>query len=311
MTEVVESPMKIKALVPAAGGKRNLADTIVALFPKHRRFWDMFCLSLSVTFAKEPCVMETAVDLNGDLTNLARVLQIEDLALQLYSRAARTLMSESLFRDAADRFKCRGYAEGEQEPSLERAYDYLLCSWLGRNGCAGTQSYNQGFCVRYTANGGHAAKRWRSVIESIPAWHWRLMNVTILCRDVFGEIERIPDDPDTVIYLDPPYFEKGFRYIHDLPSLEEEQKARDAGKKTIKGHIALAEALSRFQKARVVLSYYDHPKLSELYPDWTQHKIEVSKALSHQGARGENNVKAVEVLLVNERPGTAEGSLFE
>lgn len=280
-----ESPMTIKALVPAAGGKRNIAEQIVSLFPKHRIFWDMFCLSLSVTFAKEPCVMETAVDLNGDLTNLARVLQIEDLAVQLYARTARTMMSEALFRDAADRFKARGYAEGEQEPSLDRAYDYLLCSWLGRNGCAGTQSYNQGFCVRYTANGGHAAKRWRSVIESIPAWHWRLMNVTILCRDVFGQLERIPDADDTVIYLDPPYLEKGFRYIHDFTSED---------------HVRLAGLLHRFNHAYVVCSYYEHPKLAELYPDWHKHTIEVSKALAHQGRRGANDVKAVEVLLVNQ-----------
>lgn len=285
--------MKIKALVPAAGGKRNLAEEIVCLFPKHRVFWDLFCLSLSVTFAKEPCMMETGVDLNGDLTNLARVLQIEDLAMQLYARTARTLMSEALFRDAAARFKARGYAEGEQDPSLERAYDYLLCSWLGCNGVAGTESYNQGFCVRYTANGGHGAKRWRSVIESIPAWHWRLMNVTILCRDVFKILERIPDADDTVLYADPPYFEKGFKYVHDFAPED---------------HDRLANLLRRFRKAHIVLSYYDHPKLDELYPDWAKHKIEVSKALSHQGARTSKDTRAVEVLLVNQ---TGQMPLFD
>jgi hypothetical protein len=36
----------------------------------------------------------------------------------------------------------------------------------------------------------------------------------------------------------------------------------------------------------------------------------VSKALSHQGRRGENDAKAVELLLVNERPGQGQ-TLFE
>jgi DNA adenine methylase len=284
--------MPITALAPWAGAKRNLAGTIVEMLGKHRVFWDLFCGSMAIILAKEPCVLETAVDLHGGLTNLARVLQAEELALRLYEKLNRTLMSESLFADAAARYRERGYDLHGDEPDLDRAYDYFLCAWLGRNGCAGTQSYNQGFCVRYTANGGHAAKRWRSAIASIPAWHWRLMNVTILRRDVFEVIERIPDENGTAIYADPPYLTKGFRYVHDL-------QAED--------HERLAGMLRRFHDARVVVSYYDDPRLQDLYPGWTMHKIEVSKAIAMQGSRGKNDRRATEVLLVNQPD---DGPLF-
>jgi DNA adenine methylase len=228
--------------------------------------------------------METVVDLHWDVTNLAKVVQDVELAPQLYRRLRRTLLSEQLHRDAAKRYAERGYCPDVSQPDLDRAYDYFLCAWLGRNGVAGTHSYNQGFCVRYTANGGHAPKRWDSAVRSIPAWRRRMANLTILNRDMFKVLPRILDEAGTAIYCDPPYLIKGAKYIHDFESGDHEQ---------------LAEALGRFRKARVVVSYYDHPLLAELYPEWTRRVIEVSKALAHQGRRGKNDTKAREVLLMN------------
>jgi DNA adenine methylase len=281
--------MKIKAIAPWFGGKRNLAPQIVELLGKHTVYWELFCGSMAVLLAKPQCVMETVNDLHGDLINLARVLQKEDTVVELYGRLSRTLMHEQLHKEAAERYKARTYYEECSEIDVDRAYDYVLCAWFGRNGVAGTHSYNQGFCVQYTANGGHAAKRFRSVIESIPAWHQRLMNVTILCRDAFELLTRIEDKKGTAIYVDPPYIVKGAKYIYDFEGEAEHRK--------------LAELLNRFKEARVVVSYYAHPLLDELYPGWQRHEINVSKAMSNAGSRGKKDVRAVEVLLVNEPAG--------
>ncbi len=174
----------------------------------------------------------------------------------------------------------------EPDFDLPRAYDYFLCTWLGRNGVGGTESYNQGFCVRYTAQGGHAAKRWQSVVISIPAWRRRLANVTILQRDAFELLERIDDRKGTAIYIDPPYIEKGAKYIHDFEQQD---------------HARLAQMLGRFKETRIVVSYYDHPKLAELYPGWERVEITITKSLDNQNRRDKKNkgVKVVEVLLVN------------
>lgn len=277
--------MPIKGLAPWFGGKRNLAPTIVKLLGRHRVYWEPFCGSCAVLLAKPPCVMETVNDLHGDLINLARVLKNEDLALQLYNKLSRTLVHEQLFKEAAERYKIRGYYAAQYDPpEIDRAYDYILFAWLGTNGVAGTPSYNQGFSVRYTASGGHAAKRWQSVIESIPAWHYRLANVTILNRDAFELLERIEDNEGTAIYVDPPYIEKGAKYIHDFKSED---------------HQRLAEMLLRFKKTRIVVSYYDHSILNQLYPSWWRKKINISKALSNAGSRGEKDIRAIEVLLTN------------
>jgi len=276
--------MKITAVAPWFGSKRTLAAAIVEEIGPHRVYWEPFCGSMATLLCKQPCVMETVNDLHGDLINLARVIQDVRLGPALYRRLRRTMMSEILHQEAAVRHRERGYL-GDVAPDLEAAYDYFLCAWLGRNGVAGTLSYNQGFCVRYTANGGHAGKRWSSVVDSIPAWRRRLRNVTILCRDAFELIPRIEDAAGTAIYVDPPYLKKGAKYVHDFADMSE--------------HERLAKLLGRFRKTRVVLSYYDDPRLQDLYPEWTFRKIIVHKALSVQFQRGGSGEKATEVLLLN------------
>ena len=277
--------MKIKAIAPWFGAKRNLAPRIVELLGAHSAYWEPFCGSMAVLLAKPPCVMETVNDLHGDLINLALVVRDEKLALKLYRKLRRTLMHEQIFIEAAERCRERGHYFNASEPDPDRAYDYFVCSWIGRNGVAGTVGYNQGYCLRFTSRGGHAATRWKSVVESIPAWRRRLRQVTILQRDAFEIIPRIEDEPKAALYIDPPYIEHEKDYINNI-------EADD--------HKRLSEMLHRFQKARVVVSYYDHPKLNELYPDWQRHEIMISKALAHQSTRGKNDTKVKEVLLVNQ-----------
>ena len=99
-------------------------------------------------------------------------------------------------------------------------------------------------------------------------------------------LERIDDRKGTAIYIDPPYIKKGAKYIHDFEQQD---------------HIRLAQMLGRFKETRIIVSYYDHPKLAELYPDWGRVEITVTKSLDNQNRRDKENkgVKVVEVLLVN------------
>jgi len=274
--------MKITALAPWFGSKRTLAPRVVEALGPHRVYWEPFCGSMAVLLAKESCVMETVNDLHGELINLARVLKSEETAVELYGRVARFVFHEGLFEEARER-----YLSGSDRCPVDRAEDYMIVSWFGRNGVAGPASNNGGFCVRYTANGGHAATRWKSAVASIPDWHHRLRNVTILQRDGIEIIDKIGDDDGAAIYCDPPYLVKGAKYVHDF---------------AISDHDRLAEALRRFTKARVVVSYYDHPRLAELYPGWTKIDCTMTKSLVSQGQRGKTGekIEAPEVLLVND-----------
>lgn len=279
--------MAITAISPWFGSKRNLAPEIIRELGKHAKYDEPFCGSCSVLLAKEPATCETVNDLHGDLINLARVLAREETALELYGSLSRLLMHEGLFHEAAERWRAAGHQPAGEIPDLERAADYMVCSWFGRNGVAGTSSYNQGFCVRYTKNGGHAGKRWCSAVDSIPAWHERLRHVTILNRDGFELLDRLEDSKGCAIYCDPPYLKKGAKYVHDFAGED---------------HLRLAKALSRFKSARVVVSYYDDPRLFELYPAtrWRKRHLKATKALVSQGQRDAGKaVDAPEVLLLN------------
>lgn len=278
--------MKVTALAPWFGAKRNMAKVIIDALGPHRAYWEPFCGSMAVLLAKEPATMETVNDLHGDLVNLAWVVKDRDLALSFYAELHGVLMSEALFKREAAAWREVGHQPAGDVPDSTRAIRFFVCSWMGMNGVAGTQSYNQGFCARFTKNGGHAGTRFVAAVESIPAWHERLRTVTILARDGFNLIPKIEDAEGVVIYCDPPYLAKGAKYVHDFEAAE---------------HDKLAGMLQRFEKTRVVVSYYEHPRLAELYPGWRKIDCETTKAMVSSGKRdAESSTKAPEVLLINE-----------
>ena len=305
--------MYVRAIVPAFGSKRTLAPHLVREFGSHGVYWELFGLSLAALLAKPACGMETANDLLGDAVNLARVLADEEAAIQLYARLSRTLFHETIHAEAAARIAARGWVAAPPQPDVAMAYDYMLTSWCGRNGVVGTENYNQGFCARYTANGGHGATRWRAATASIPAWHERLRNVTFLNRCAFGLLERIDDAVGTVLYLDPPYFKKDATYIHDFDSARKckPDACDDCGGPHT--HERLAYLCQRFRRARLVVSYYADPLLETLYPRsrWTHREHEVTKSLVNQGQRDRGGAtKATEMLLLNGPSYVESGGLF-
>lgn len=123
-------------------------------------------------------------------------------------------------------------------------------------------------------------------------WHERLASVAITNDDAFTHVDRIADRSGVVIYADPPYFKKGDQYVHDAPS-------DDAGKRA--WHTALRDLLASKKRARVIVSYYDHPFIREIYAGWTCIEIYKSKALAQQGMREKTGEKYVspEILLIN------------
>lgn len=285
------------ALAPWFGGKRTLAPRIIELAGEHRAWWEPFCGGVSILLQKPRAKQEVLNDLHGDLTNLAMVL-VGNRAVDLYERAARTLYSEAVFDDCkaalmADRdFAFVESSEAIEARHVERAWRYLVLSWMGRNGAAGTARLNYQFTLRYTNNGGDSATRWRSVIESIPWWHDRLQGVVISRRDGIELLDKIDDAVSTVIYLDPPYLLEGDAYEHTFSTGAGGLFGGD-------DHDRLAAAAGRFERATVIVSYYEHPRLESLYPGWQKIDAMMTKALAAQNKRGANRTESPEVLLIN------------
>jgi DNA adenine methylase len=277
-------------LAPWYGSKRSIAKAIIEQIGKHKFYWEPFCGSMAVLMQKPRCEMETVNDLNGDLINLARIIQSEQLADQLYQKLSRTLFAEQFFNESKERWRSdeRDFFD---EPDIDRAFDFFIVSWMGLNGISGTMKYDMSFAMRWKGGGGQGGRRFASVIDSIPAWHQRIKELVIVRKDAFYLFENISDDVDTVIYCDPPYLTKSCKYQYDFESPD---------------HGRLADALKRFKKARVFLSYYDHPKLKELYPDWQRLAIGTNRTGLKNAAKANqvpapSKTKNTELLLLNHK----------
>lgn len=236
---------------------------------------------------KPPCAMETVNDLHGDLINLARVIQDKELAFQLYDKLSRTLCAERFFEESKERWISQCYDDGVMD--LARAYDFFVASWMGINGVSGTRRCNYAFALRWCEGGGQGATRLSNVVSSIPAWHKRLQKVMIIQKDAFWLLENIKDGKGVVIYVVPPYFTKSNKYIHDFEASDHER---------------LAELLGRFKQAKVIISYYDHPKLQGLYSGWSRPHVGTTRQSLRNATRGKSpapskSKKNFDVLLVN------------
>jgi DNA adenine methylase len=123
-----------------------------------------------------------------------------------------------------------------------------------------------------------------------------MRRVTVLSRDALGVLENIRDEDGTAIYADPPYIAEGDQYGHNLDNSQ---------------HRRLAEILGRFRRARVVVSYYEHPLLDELYPParWTRvSNMVVRRTSTANGVIGSE--KRNDLLLINGPSYTREASLY-
>lgn len=315
--------MLINALSPWFGAKRSLSEPLARAIGNPKAFWDVFCGSCAVLFSLPRCAFEVVNDLNADLINLARWVRSEQWPT-LHDRLERTFVGPDIFNESAAVIEGTEFS-AESAPSLERAYHFMVYSWQGRSGTLGTVG-RQSFAMRHTSNGGNQARRFRSAVASMPEWADRLANVTILNDNAFTLIPKIEDKRGTVIYADPPYFKKSAKYVHDfaecsackgrgpLPShcrcgacVQPGQQHHNGPCRVCRvckgrdGHVALAEALARFKLTRVVVSYYDHPRVAELYPGWKIERVEVTKAMAQPGKRDEEGAtKAVEVIVTND-----------
>ena len=168
--------MILSAPLPWFGSKRTLAPEIVKHFGPHDTYYEPFCGSCAVLFAKSPSRLEVASDKHSDVINLLKCLREEKQDRAIWEFVERMPVSETMFAEAAERMKSP--IEDEYYCDQFRAIDFLVVSWQGPSGLAGTKNKPR-FAKRNTASGGSTAARWRNVGQSIPAWHERLRNVEL------------------------------------------------------------------------------------------------------------------------------------
>lgn len=240
--------------VPYYGSKARIAQQIALRFPPHTHYVEVFGGSLAVLLAKDRSQNETVNDLDRELVTFWRVLR--DRPQELALNCGLTPHSRYEHAQTREPLDIERYAAGEQR-DLEIARRVYVALTQGRQG----KRTPTGWAYRVQGTANMPASLHNYAVRLIPAAA-RLSHVTLECwpwQEIVGTYGR---DPDTLLYVDPPYpgdvrtTTTGYR--HEMPTREE--------------HAELLDAL-RAARAAVVLSGYRCPQYDAALRDWYRHEF--------------------------------------
>lgn len=181
---------KQKSPIAWLGGKSRLAAEIVRRMPAHHTYCEPFCGAAWVFFHKPESRVEVLNDINGDLVNLFRCIKHHLTAL------VEQLKWMLVAREQFDIFMA---TPADALTDIQRAarFYYLNKTAFG----AKVRGQTFGLAVMQPPR-----LNLLRIEEEFSAAHLRLHRVQIECRPYGQVIERM-DRPETLFYLDPPYWD--------------------------------------------------------------------------------------------------------
>lgn len=230
--------MKPRTPLTFYGGKQRLASQIVALMPPHRVYLEPFAGGAAVLFAKSRAPRETLNDLDGQLMRFWRVLRerpdelVTAVTMTPYSRAEWS--------------ECRQNGHDGDVEAARRLVVSIAQSFSGEG--SGWSPPSISFDRRRSWHAGV----WQNMPPKLAVAATRLSGVALECKDAIELISHY-DQPDAVIYCDPPYIGPARRalgkgYDHEAPDLWPR----------------LVEVLARIEHAAVLLSGYPNDEVEAL-----------------------------------------------
>lgn len=178
---------------PYPGGKTVYYAEILRFFPEHRRYVEPFGGSAAVLLNKPPSYIEIYNDLDDDVVQFFRVLRERREGLEEWLR--HVPYSRSLYEDWVSAF----YDGFRPDDEIERAGRWFYLRYSQFNGALDRRN---GF---KTGGKRNEARSFRGSIDSLEAIANRFREVTIECQPYQDVLDRY-DHPDTLAYLDPPYY---------------------------------------------------------------------------------------------------------
>ena len=232
----IARPNRVMAPIRYFGGKGIIAPRILPYLPDGRIYVEPFCGAASLFWHQRPHPVEVLNDLDGEVINLFRVLQDEDLFLKFRHKVIWTPYSLDEFR--------RAIAYRGDDP-LMWAWAMYVAHNQGFGGIIGETEGAWGRAFVSSRGMAYTASIWRGRMRSLDSFHDRLTRVQLDNRDAL-QVIRYWDSPETVFYLDPPYT-SGSRmnkavYRHEM---------------TDEQHRALVEVLLRIEGSAMLSGYAD------------------------------------------------------
>jgi DNA adenine methylase len=258
------------------GGKYSHLEWLLPLLPTCHHYCEPFAGSGAVLLNREPSLVETYNDLDGEVVHFFRVLRDEGEAL--VRAIGLTPFSREEFSIAC--------ALDPKVTSLERARRFYVRARQVRTGLAQTASLGRWANCKNTSRAGMSGvvSRWLGAVEDLPIIAQRLLRVQIENRPAI-QVIRLYDAPDTLFYCDPPYVHRtrgdSRAYGHEMTDGQHEE---------------LAKALNDVA-GKVAFSNYPCGLMDRLYPPPRWYKTVLGERTNH-ATKG----KRIEALWTNYDP---------
>ncbi|MBJ3783405.1 DNA adenine methylase [Devosia sediminis] len=246
------------------GGKRNLAKRITTLIETvpHITYAEAFVGMGGIFFRRRQAPRAEVInDYSGEVANLFRILQ------RHYPQFMDTLRFQLSGRREFERLKS---TDPSTLTDLERAGRFLYLQRLAFGG----KVAGRNFGVSLRESSGFNLTTLAPLLDDI---HHRLTGVTIENLPWQAFLQRY-DRPETLFYLDPPYWGSEADYGAGMFGREEfKQMAK-----------ALAELRGRF-----ILSINDRPEIRALFSDFNLEPVELTYTIA-----GGPNAKSAKELII-------------
>jgi DNA adenine methylase len=259
-------------IIPWLGGKRRLADKLLPLFPPHECYVEVFCGGAALYFLRPvPAQTEVLNDINGELTNLYRVVQhhLEEFVRQFkWAFTSRQI------------FKWQQMTRPETLTDIQRAARFFYLQQHAFGGKVTGQTFG-------TATTGPAPNFCR-IEENLSAAHLRLSG-TYVENLPWQDLVKRYDRAHTFFYMDPPYWQtEGYGVDFGFEQYEE-----------------MAEVMRRC-KGRVMVSINDHQDIRRVFDGFHMFGLDIKYSVANN--QGEP-ATSKELVIMNWEP-AALGGLF-
>ncbi|AZF24517.1 DNA adenine methylase [Pseudomonas sp. R2-60-08W] len=228
-------------IVPWMGGKRRLSKRLLALFPDHECYVEVFAGGAALYFKREqPAKVEVLNDLNGDLVNLYRVVQHH---LEEFVRQFKWALSSRQI------FEWQKMTAAETLTDIQKAATFFY----RQHHAFGAKSTGQTFG---TATTGRAINLLR--IEENLSLAWQRLSGTYVENLPWLKCAQKYDRPHTFHYMDPPYWEtQGYGAEFGFDQYE------------------LMAEFMRACEGKVMVSINDHPDIRRVFEGFRMEAMDI------------------------------------
>ncbi|OWP20314.1 hypothetical protein CBF90_02055 [Microbacterium sp. AISO3] len=225
---IAETPRAAAAALRYPGSKWSLAQQIVAQFGPHFHYVEPYFGSGAVFFNKQPSPHEVLNDLNGQVSNMWRMLRdrTEDLCWALETTPWSRAEYEQSDKPSGD--------------DLEDARRFVVRVWQAHASDLAKKTGWKNRGVHQRAGG--MSHRWQKVPHQLRTLAWRLSDAEIESRDALSVVRRF-NGADVLIYADPPY-------LHETRTQKMYAEEVD-----LDHHVQLLEALVTHRGPAVISGY--------------------------------------------------------